>query len=168
MTAGEHRATRRVVLFLVASCYFAAFSSLHAQYPGLLDLAASSPSMLFCRGDHKHRSFLKERTCPPHGALGHEPLGVSVDVGGGRMPDRRHARGLFRWSALGPGAGVLALISMFGLYLSLFAVGRRSVAPVGHPVTRGRISVRVVVSAFTSDVETRLRRCGVALEVRAL
>ena len=43
------------------------------------------------------------------------------------MPDRRHARGLFRWSgACRPrGAGASWLwISTFGLYLSLFVVGQ--------------------------------------------
>lgn len=126
---GEHRATRRVVLFLVASCYFAAFSSLHAQYPGLLGSRGVEPvDALLQRLTKSIAPSLKERTWALPTVLWlHEPLGVSVDAlaEGACLIGATLAACSAGLALAAPGAGASWLwISMFGLYLSLFVVGQ--------------------------------------------
>ena len=126
---GEHRATRRVVLFLVASCYFAAFSSLHAQYPGLLGSRGVEPvDALLQRLTKSNAPSLKERTWALPTVLWlHEPLGVSVDAlaEGACLIGATLAACSAGLALAAPGAGASWLwISTFGLYLSLFVVGQ--------------------------------------------
>ena len=132
---GEHFRVRRAVLFLVASCYFAAFWSLYADFPGLLGSRGVLPSdaLLGRAADATlsrtgGKDTLVDRAWMlPTLLWFHDALGLSVDA----CADAICLLGLTLSAcaamlAVSAFAGGIAVVwgSLFVLYLSMFVVGQ--------------------------------------------
>lgn len=132
---GEHFRVRRVVLFLVASCYFAAFWSLYADYQGLLGSNGVLPSdaLLGRAADATVRrtggrdTLVQRAWTLPTLLWFHDALSLSVDA----CADAICLVGLTlsgcaMMLAVAASAGGIAVVwaALFVLYLSMFVVGQ--------------------------------------------
>ena len=128
---GEHRLVRRVVLFLVALCYFAAFASLHGQWPGILGSGGLEPvdALLerVSKGVAASGTLVGRVWSLPTLLWLHDAAGVSVDACAEAVCLAGAALAVAAmWLAIVTrGGGVAPLwAALFVLYLSVFTVGQ--------------------------------------------
>ena len=128
---GEHRLVRRVVLFLVALCYFAAFASLHGQWPGILGSGGLEPvdALLerVSKGAAASGTLVERVWALPTLLWLHDAAGVSVDAcaEAACLAGAALAAAAMWLAIVTRGGGVAPLwAALFVLYLSVFTVGQ--------------------------------------------